>query len=83
MSDRAGGALTPRVLVVDDDAAIGELLVTVLTRDGCAVDTERDPTRAEALRARRITLDVLGAQGGGGAWAAVDAEGFCQARQCQ
>ena len=38
---------------------------------------------AEALRARRITLDVLGAQGGGGAWAAVDAEGFCQARQCQ
>ncbi len=48
MSERAGGALTPRVLVVDDDVAICELLETVLTRDGCTVDTENDPTQAEA-----------------------------------
>ena len=48
MVERAVGTLTPRVLVVDDDAAICELLETVLTRDGCTVDTESDPTKAEA-----------------------------------
>lgn len=37
----------------------------------------------EALRSRRMTLDVLPAQGGGGTWPAVDDEGFCQAAQCQ
>ena len=37
----------------------------------------------EVLRSRRMTLDVLGAQGGGGVWPAVDAEGFCQAARCQ
>ena len=37
----------------------------------------------EALRSRRMTLDVLPAQGGSGTWDAVDGEGFCQARQCQ
>lgn len=63
MSERAGGGLTPRVLVVDDDAAICELLETVLTRDGCAVDTESDPTQAEArVRAgayHLLLLDVM------------------------
>ena len=47
-------------------------LVVVVTEDG-----------GEALRARRLTLDVLGAQGGDGVWPAVDAEGFCQAPQCE
>jgi hypothetical protein len=37
----------------------------------------------DVLRSRRMTLDVLGAQGGGGTWPAVDAEGFCQATRCQ
>jgi hypothetical protein len=30
-----------------------------------------------------MTLDVLGAQGGGGTWPAVDAEGIYQATRCQ
>lgn len=63
MSDRAVGTLTPRVLVVDDDAAICELLETVLTRDGCVVETEGDPTQAEArVRAgsfHLLLLDVM------------------------
>jgi two-component system OmpR family response regulator len=61
--ERAVGTLTPRVLVVDDDAAICELLETVLTRDGCTVDTESDPTKAEArVRAggyHLLLLDVM------------------------
>ena len=51
------------MLVVDDDAAICELLETVLTRDGCTVDTESDPTQAEArVRAgayHLLLLDVM------------------------
>ena len=55
--------LTPRVLVVDDDAAIRELLETVLTRDGYVVTVEGDPTKAEA-RVREghfhlLLLDVM------------------------
>ncbi len=49
--------------MVDDDAAICELLETVLTRDGCTVDTESDPTKAEArVRAggyHLLLLDVM------------------------
>ena len=37
----------------------------------------------EALRSRRMTLDVLPAQGGSGTWEGVDGEGFCQARECE
>jgi hypothetical protein len=38
---------------------------------------------AEVLRSRRLTLDVLGAQGGTGSWPAIDDEGFCQVARCQ
>ena len=63
MSERHSSPTVPRVLVVDDDAAICELLETVLTHDGCAVDTEGDPTKAEA-RVREgayhlLLLDVM------------------------
>lgn len=40
------------------------------------------PNGGDALRVRRMTLDVLGARSGG-TWPDVDAEGFCQPAQCQ
>lgn len=41
------------------------------------------PNGGDALRVRRMTLDVLGARGGGGTWPDVDADGFCQPARCQ
>ena len=49
-----------RVLVVDDDAAIGELLDTLLTNDGFEVTVVSDPLKAEeTARARRYHLALL------------------------
>ncbi len=49
-----------RVLVVDDDAAIGELLDAVLTRDGFDVTVVSDPTKAESVaRGQRFHLALL------------------------
>lgn len=49
-----------RVLVIDDDAAIGELLDAMLTRDGFDVTVVSDPLRAEdALRAEKVHLVLL------------------------
>lgn len=63
MGDRHSLTTVPRVLVVDDDVTICELLETVLTHDGCHVDIEHDPTKAEA-RVREgayhlLLLDVM------------------------
>ncbi len=49
-----------RVLVVDDDAAIRDLLETVLRKDGYEVTTLDDPTRADAeVRAGKFHLCLL------------------------
>lgn len=49
-----------RVIVIDDDTAIRDLLETVLTRDGFEVTTLDDPTRADAeIRAGRFHLCLL------------------------
>ncbi|MBI5515601.1 MAG: response regulator [Deltaproteobacteria bacterium] len=49
-----------RVLVIDDEAAIRELLETVLQRDGYEVTTLEDPTRAaEVVREGRFHLCLL------------------------
>ena len=49
-----------RVLVVDDDAAIRDLLETVLRKDGYEVTTLEDPTRADAeVRAGKFHLCLL------------------------
>lgn len=49
-----------RVLVVDDDAAIRDLLETVLRKDGYEVTTLEDPTRADAeVRAGKYHLCLL------------------------
>lgn len=49
-----------RVLVVDDDAAIGELLDAMLTRDGFDVTVVSDPREAEeVVRSRRVHLVLL------------------------
>ena len=49
-----------RVLVVDDDAAIGELLDTLLTNDGFEVTVVSDPLKAEeTARAQRYHLALL------------------------
>ncbi len=49
-----------RVLVVDDDAAIRDLLETVLKKDGYEVTTLDDPTKADAeVRAGKFHLCLL------------------------
>ncbi|MFO0644867.1 MAG: response regulator [Polyangiales bacterium] len=49
-----------RVLVVDDDAAIRDLLETVLRKDGYEVTTLDDPTKADAeVRAGKFHLCLL------------------------
>lgn len=49
-----------RVLVVDDDDAIRELLEELLTRDGFDVTAVADPTQVEAtVRAQRFHLALL------------------------
>ncbi len=49
-----------RVIVIDDDTAIRDLLETVLTRDGFEVTTLDDPTKADAeIRAGRFHLCLL------------------------
>lgn len=49
-----------RVLVVDDDAAIGDLLETLLTHDGFEVTVVSDPLKAEeTARVRRFHLALL------------------------
>ncbi len=49
-----------RVIVIDDDAAIRDLLETVLTRDGFDVHVLDDPTKADAeVRAGRYHLCLL------------------------
>jgi DNA-binding NtrC family response regulator len=49
-----------RVLVVDDDAAIGELLDTLLTNDGFDVTVVSDPLKAEEVaRGQRHHLALL------------------------
>lgn len=49
-----------RVLVVDDDAAIGDLLETLLTHDGFEVTVVSDPLKAEeTARTRRFHLALL------------------------
>ena len=49
-----------RVIVIDDDAAIRDLLETVLTRDGFEVTCLDDPTKADAeVRAGRFHLCLL------------------------
>jgi DNA-binding NtrC family response regulator len=49
-----------RVLVIDDEASIRELLETVLQRDGYEVTTLEDPTQAdETVRAGRFHLVLL------------------------
>jgi two-component system OmpR family response regulator len=49
-----------RVIVIDDDTAIRDLLETVLTRDGFEVTTLDDPLKADAeIRAGRFHLCLL------------------------
>lgn len=49
-----------RVLVIDDDAAIGDLLDTLLTNDGFEVTVVSDPLKAEeTARARRFHLALV------------------------
>lgn len=49
-----------RVLVVDDDDAIGDLLETLLTNDGFDVTVVRDPLKAEEVaRAQRFHVALL------------------------
>jgi len=49
-----------RVIVIDDDTAIRDLLETVLTRDGFEVTTLDDPTKADAeIRAGHFHLCLL------------------------
>src|SRR5215471_12249280 len=59
----AEGVLSPRVLVVDDEPNIRELLQVALTFHGCAVTTsatgEEAITLADAVDPDLIVLDVL------------------------
>ena len=49
-----------RVLVIDDDAAIGDLLDTLLTNDGFEVTVVSDPLKAEeTARAKRFHLALV------------------------
>lgn len=49
-----------RVLVVDDDDAIGDLLETLLTNDGFDVTVVRDPLKAEEVaRSQRFHVALL------------------------
>src|SRR5579859_6370728 len=54
---------TPRVLIVDDDAAIRKMLVDVLTLEGFRTETARDGREALALledgAQRVILLDLM------------------------
>jgi CheY-like chemotaxis protein len=56
---QTGADATPRVLIVDDDAAIRKMLVDVLSLEGFQTETARDGREALALLedgSRRIVL---------------------------
>lgn len=58
--DMSSAVQSIRVLVVDDDAAIRDLLETVLRKDGYEVTTLDDPTKADAeVRAGKFHLCLL------------------------
>lgn len=54
----AGGSGMPRLLVVDDETAIAELVTYHLTREGYHVDVEEDG-KAAVLRAQRESFDLV------------------------
>ena len=62
-SDQTEADETPRVLIVDDDAAIRKMLVDVLSLEGFHTETARDGREALALledgRKRILLLDLM------------------------
>ncbi len=62
-SDQTEADETPRVLIVDDDAAIRKMLVDVLSLEGFHAETARDGREALTLvedgRKRIVLLDLM------------------------
>ncbi len=62
-SDQSEAEETPRVLIVDDDAAIRKMLVDALSLEGLQTETARDGREALALledgRRRIVLLDLM------------------------
>jgi CheY-like chemotaxis protein len=62
-SDQSEADETPRVLIVDDDAAIRKMLVDALSLEGLQTETARDGREALALledgRRRIVLLDLM------------------------
>jgi CheY-like chemotaxis protein len=62
-SDQTEADETPRVLIVDDDAAIRKMLVDVLSLEGFHTETARDGREALTLledgRKRVVLLDLM------------------------